>query len=90
MEVALRNTRNAARLVRSLGDLALLDEPEFKLQPDALDLGEVLDDIALRFARAPRSRAWRCASSRAGDAAPVAAWTSNCSSARWPTCWTTR
>ena len=48
--VALRNARNAAQLVRSLGDLALLDEPEFKLSPMRLDLGEVLDDIALRFA----------------------------------------
>jgi signal transduction histidine kinase len=48
--VALRNTRNAAGMVRSLGDLALLDEPEFKLHPMRLDLGEVLDDIALRFA----------------------------------------
>lgn len=50
VEVALRNTRNAARLVRSLSDLALLDEPEFRLQPMVLDLGEVLDDIVLRFA----------------------------------------
>ncbi|MDP1646636.1 MAG: HAMP domain-containing sensor histidine kinase [Rubrivivax sp.] len=48
--VALRNTRNAAGLVRSLGDLALLDEPEFKLRPARLELGEVLDDIRLRFA----------------------------------------
>ena len=48
--VALRNTANAARMVRSLGDLALLDEPEFKLRPMRLELGEVLDDIALRFA----------------------------------------
>jgi len=50
LEVALRNTRNAAQLVRSLGDLALLDEPEFKLQPMAVDLGEMLDDIVMRFA----------------------------------------
>jgi signal transduction histidine kinase len=50
LEVALRNTRNAAQLVRSLGDLALLDEPEFKLQPMTVDLAEVLDDIGLRFA----------------------------------------
>jgi signal transduction histidine kinase len=50
VEVALRNTRNAAQLVRSLGDLALLDEPEFKLSPVLMDLGEVLDDITLRFA----------------------------------------
>ncbi len=50
VEVALRNTRNAARLVQSLGDLAQLDEPEFKLQTEVLDAGELLDDIALRFA----------------------------------------
>ena len=48
--VALRNTRNAAGMVRSLGDLALLDEPEFRLKPMRLDLAEVLDDITLRFA----------------------------------------
>lgn len=50
VEVALRNTRNAAQLVRSLGDLALLDEPAYRTKPVRLDLGEVLDDIALRFA----------------------------------------
>jgi signal transduction histidine kinase len=50
LEVALRNTRNAAQLVRSLGDLAVLDEPEFKLQPMTVDLAEVLDDIVMRFA----------------------------------------
>ncbi len=50
VEVALRNTRNAAGLVRSLGDLALLDEPQFRLHPMRLDLSEVLDDIALRYA----------------------------------------
>jgi signal transduction histidine kinase len=50
LEVALRNTRNAAQLVRSLGDLALLDEPEFKLQPMTVDLREVIDDIVMRFA----------------------------------------
>ena len=50
VEVALRNTRNAARLVQSMGDLAQLDEPEFKLHPEVLDVAEVLDDIALRFA----------------------------------------
>jgi signal transduction histidine kinase len=36
--------------VRALGDLALLDEPEFRLKPMRLDLDEVLDDITLRFA----------------------------------------
>ncbi len=47
--MALRNTRNAARLVQSLGDLAQLDEPAFKLRTEVLDAGELLDDIALRF-----------------------------------------
>ncbi|RQP24430.1 sensor histidine kinase [Piscinibacter terrae] len=49
VSMALRNTRNAARLVQSLGDLAQLDEPEFKIQAEVLDAGELLDDIALRF-----------------------------------------
>ncbi|MDP3654165.1 MAG: HAMP domain-containing sensor histidine kinase [Rhodoferax sp.] len=49
VEVALRNTRNAARLVQSLGDLAQLDEPEFKLKTEVMDVSELLDDVALRF-----------------------------------------
>ncbi|MGH8795815.1 MAG: ATP-binding protein, partial [Caldimonas sp.] len=51
LEVALRNTRNAARLVQSLGDLAKLDEPEFSLRAVVVDLGELLDDICVRFAQ---------------------------------------
>ena len=47
--VALRNTRNAARLVQSLGDLAQLDEPEFKLRAELMDISELLDDVSLRF-----------------------------------------
>jgi signal transduction histidine kinase len=50
VEIALRNTRNAARMVQSLGDLAQLDEPEFGLRSEDVDAGELLDDIALRFA----------------------------------------
>ncbi|MBI5718024.1 MAG: HAMP domain-containing histidine kinase [Burkholderiales bacterium] len=50
VDVALRNTHNAARLVRSLGDLAVLDEDSFRLRLARLDLGEMLDDIAMRFA----------------------------------------
>ena len=57
IEIALRNTRNAARLVQSLGDLAKLDEPEFRLRGEVVDVGELLDDICLRFAdRAARQR----------------------------------
>ncbi|MBK6865154.1 MAG: HAMP domain-containing histidine kinase [Ideonella sp.] len=55
IEVALRNTRNAARLVQSLGDLARLDEPEFRLQPLTVDVVELLDDIVLRFAERARA-----------------------------------
>jgi signal transduction histidine kinase len=50
VDLALRNTHNAARLVRSLGDLAVLDEDTFRLRLERLDLGEMLDDIAMRFA----------------------------------------
>ncbi|MEO7937123.1 MAG: HAMP domain-containing sensor histidine kinase [Burkholderiaceae bacterium] len=49
--MALRNTQNAARLVQSLGDLAQLDEPEFRLRRERLDAGELLDDIVVRFAQ---------------------------------------
>lgn len=49
-EMALRNTRNAARLVQSLGDLATLDEPAFELRRQTVDLNELLADIASRFA----------------------------------------
>lgn len=51
VEVALRNTRNAARLVQSLGDLAQLDEPQFQLNTEVMDVSELLDDVALRFAQ---------------------------------------
>ncbi len=50
VEVALRNTRNTARMVRSLGELAQLDEPAFKLRLEPVDLAELIDDIGLRFA----------------------------------------
>ncbi len=50
VDVALRNTHNAARLVHSLGDLAQLDEPAFKLNTQVMDVSELLDDVALRFA----------------------------------------
>ena len=37
-------------MVRSLGDLAKLDEPEYSLRREAVDVSELLDDIVLRFA----------------------------------------
>jgi signal transduction histidine kinase len=70
--VALRNTRNAARMVLSLGDLALLDEPEFALHPMRLDLAEVLDDIVLRFAERAAQRGVALRFEQRGSAPPVA------------------
>jgi len=74
VHMALRNTRNAARLVQSLGDLAQLDEPEFKLRTEVLDAGELLDDIALRFGPRAASSGVRLEARQHDDApAPVAA-----------------
>ncbi|HKX44877.1 MAG TPA: HAMP domain-containing sensor histidine kinase [Burkholderiaceae bacterium] len=74
IEIALRNTRNAARLVQALGDLAKLDEPEFDLRPEVVDAGELLADICLRFAdRAVRQGVTlRAAEPDASAAPPVA------------------
>ncbi len=71
--MALRNTRNAAAMVRSLGDLALLDEPEFKLKPVHLDLSEVLDDISLRFAQRATQAGVALRFEQRGTAVPAAA-----------------
>ena len=74
LEVALRNTRNAARLVQSLGDLAKLDEPEFRLNPVAVDVGELLDDICIRFAEpaARRNIVVRALHAETGETPPYA------------------
>lgn len=50
ISVALRNTRNAARLVQAMGDLAQLDEPSFALRTEELALDDLLNDVAMRFA----------------------------------------
>jgi signal transduction histidine kinase len=70
LEVALRNTRNAARLVQSLGDLAKLDEPAFRLSPVLVDVGELLDDIQLRFAARAAQRGIALRTAPADAAAP--------------------
>ncbi|MBL8289136.1 MAG: HAMP domain-containing histidine kinase [Rubrivivax sp.] len=74
LDVALRNTHNAARLVRSLGDLAVLDEASFRLRLAQLDLAEMLDDIVMRFAeRAARQGvALACDIDAAGGAGAAA------------------
>lgn len=74
VEIALRNTRNAARLVQSLGDLAKLDEPEFRLHTEVVDAGELLDDISIRFTeRAAQQGVLLSAEHDADAAAPFAA-----------------
>jgi signal transduction histidine kinase len=59
-------------MVRSLGDLAQLDEPAFQLRPMRLDLGEVLDDITLRFAERARRQGVALGFEQQGAEAPVA------------------
>jgi signal transduction histidine kinase len=72
LEVALRNTRNAARLVQSLGELAQLDEPQFALKRERLDVGELLGDIALRFQPRAAAQGVVLALAPTGDAPMVA------------------
>ncbi|HEX6705792.1 MAG TPA: HAMP domain-containing sensor histidine kinase [Albitalea sp.] len=72
VEVALRNTRNAARLVQSLGDLAQLDEPAFQLHAEVLDAGELIDDIVLRFGERAADRGVALQAASAGEPAFVA------------------
>jgi signal transduction histidine kinase len=72
VSVALRNTRNAAGMVRSLGDLASLDEPAYQLHPMRLDLSEVLDDITLRFAERARQQGVVLRFEQHGSQAPAA------------------
>jgi signal transduction histidine kinase len=59
-------------MVRSLSDLAVLDEPEFRLRRTRMDLGEVLDDIALRFAPRATQQGVLLGYEQQGDALPVA------------------
>lgn len=75
VDVALRNTQTAARLVRSLGDLAVLDEDHFRLRLARLDLGEMLDDIAMRFAErgARQGVSIRCVFGGGGEGVGVVA-----------------
>jgi signal transduction histidine kinase len=70
VEIALRNTRNAARLVQSMGDLAKLDEPEFKVHAEVVDAGELLDDICIRFAERATQQGVELRAERDAAAAP--------------------
>ncbi len=72
LAVAQRNTHNAARLVRALGDLAQLDEPSFALHTVKVDLAELLDDITQRFQPRAAQQGVRLSFTQRGEAAPVA------------------
>jgi len=73
VEVALRNARNAAKMVGSLGDLAKLDESEYELRRETVDVAGLLDDIALRFAeRAARAGIAIVAPLESAEASPTA------------------
>jgi len=73
VEVALRNTRNAARLVQSLGDLARLDEPAYALRREPVDAVELLDQIRARFAERAQARGVALRIDEPADAEPAAA-----------------
>ena len=74
VEVALCNIQNAVRLVQALGDLAQLDEPEFKLRTEVMDVSELLDDVAVRFAeRAERQGIRVVTAEHVDSSAPLAA-----------------
>jgi signal transduction histidine kinase len=72
LELALRNTRNAAGMVRSLGDLAQLDEPAFQLHLTRLDVAEVLDGLAMRYAERARQQGVALGFHQQGSETPVA------------------
>jgi signal transduction histidine kinase len=58
--------------VQSLGDLAQLDEPQFALRRETLDVGELLGDIALRFAPRAAAQGVALGFEAAGDEPTVA------------------
>jgi signal transduction histidine kinase len=72
LAMALRNTHNAAGMVRALGDLAQLDEPSFTLRPERVDLAEVLDGIVQRFGPRAAQQGLRLSFDQQGSDAPVA------------------
>jgi len=52
LERALQNARHLERLTDALADLARLDSPEFRAQPEPIAIGELADDVVQRFTAA--------------------------------------
>ncbi len=50
LERALHNAQHLQRLTDALAELARLDSPEFRAQPEPIALGELADDVVQRFA----------------------------------------
>jgi signal transduction histidine kinase len=49
---ALQNAQHLKRLTDALAELARLDSPEFRAQPEPIAIGELADDVVQRFAAA--------------------------------------
>jgi signal transduction histidine kinase len=52
LERALQNARHLKQLTDALAELARLDSPEFRAQPEPIAIGELADDVVQRFAAA--------------------------------------
>ena len=50
LERALQNAQHLRRLTEALAELARLDNPDFKAQPEPIAIGELADDVVQRFA----------------------------------------
>ena len=49
LERALHNAQHLQRLIDALAELARLDSPEFRAQPEPIAIGELADDVAQRY-----------------------------------------
>lgn len=49
LERALQNAQHLRRLTETLAELASLDDPDFRAQPEPIALGELADDVVQRF-----------------------------------------
>ncbi|HMN63957.1 MAG TPA: HAMP domain-containing sensor histidine kinase [Burkholderiaceae bacterium] len=52
LDRALHNAQHLKRLTDALAELARLDSPEFRAQPEPIAIGELADDVVQRFASA--------------------------------------
>jgi signal transduction histidine kinase len=50
LERATQNAQHLRRLTEALAELARLDSPDFKAQPEPIAIGELADDVVQRFA----------------------------------------